>query len=152
MKSKGLFAVPITTLLQFPMMIQTHSAILCSNVDNWTSICALSLPALSRCSSHVSWPQAKKSQPLLWVPDQSTSSGNELIHMMFLRWKVEVSWWLVLTLFMQLSGSAYLCKFYTLSCKILIFLAGQRSLSLQLSPKKGCIIRAEQGWRFFSCY
>lgn len=137
MKSEDLFAVPITSLLQFPV-IQTHSAILCSNVDNWTSICALSLPALSHCSSHVSWPQAKnRSLSYVRVPDQSMSSGNELIYMMFLRWKVEVSWWLVLTLFMQLSGTVPIRVTFTLClAKFWFFLLGKGLSPCSCHPRR----------------
>lgn len=43
MKGEVIFPNPIV-LLKFPIMKQTHLAILCPSVDNWTRIFALSLP------------------------------------------------------------------------------------------------------------
>lgn len=116
----------------------TNPAILCSNVDNWTSICALSLPALSHCSHHVSWPQAKNlSLSYVGVPHQSMSSGNELKYMVFLRWEVKVSWWLILTLFMQLPGTVPIHATFTLCLvKFWFLLQGKGLSSCSLHPRR----------------
>lgn len=59
MKGEVIFPNPVVVLLKFPIMKQTHPAILCPSVDNWTRIFALSLPTLSSYSSHLPWPEAK---------------------------------------------------------------------------------------------
>lgn len=59
MKGEGIFPNSVSTLLKFPMVIQTHPGLLHPNVDNWTRILTDCLPTLFIYSSYLTWPEAK---------------------------------------------------------------------------------------------